>query len=117
MEFPKDRSAKKRDIYICLILAWIPLLCMAFSHIKSEQVARFGSVMVFFGAAGEYMLMNNKMKNLYRAIEIASRPNTDVIVDDTSTYISFALHITVLSGTLIWGYGDYFVDFARSVWF
>jgi len=100
-------------IVSAIIVVWVALISMVIDGCKAEYISRFGSIIVLVGAMGEYLLMNNKLNKIYEAIEIASMPYTDVVISDSSKILTVTIHITVLLGTIVWGYGDLFVNMIR----
>ena len=78
--------------------------------------ARFGALIVLFGVMSEYGLLQKELQTLYQALkgQGASVFGNSGIGDlsPSPLHQRFALcsHITIVLGTLIWGFGDWALE-------
>ena len=95
---------------LLLILAWVAGLVGLLLGLALEPMwfARFGSLMVLFSLMSEYFLLHNELNRLYVSLEK---------VDDAANIADLSpskwhhkkvwlSHLTIILGTLIWGFGD-----------
>ena len=79
--------------------------------------SRFGSLVVLCGVASEYALIQAEFSKLYAALkgEGAAAAGNVGIPDLTPTkkhkMLALISHIVIITGTLIWGFGDCFLLF------
>ena len=77
---------------------------------KFNWFARSGSVIVLLAVIVEYRISSHIYEDIQRAQLIQSKVNMSVPMKGKPTNkrkkISIAAHITLILGTLIWGYGD-----------
>lgn len=71
---------------------------------------RFGALVVLFGVAAEYSLVQSEMANIYQVVKERSGVWNDdhwgLEISNRQKRLSLLAHIVVVSGTLIWGFGD-----------
>lgn len=70
--------------------------------------ARFGSVVVLFAVMSEYMLLHSELNVLYKRLETVDAEDDmpDLTPSKWHRKKVWLAHITVVIGTLIWGFGD-----------
>ncbi len=95
---------------LLLVLAWFAGLVGLVLGLALEPMwfARFGSLMVLFSLMGEYFLLHNELNRLYASLE---RVDDSGDIPDLSPskwhYKKVWLsHLTIILGTLVWGFGD-----------
>ena len=100
---------KKKSILL-LILAWVSGVIGLTLGLFLEPLwfARFGSLIVLFAAMSEYSLLHGELNRLYIRLE---KVDADMDMPDLTPskwhLKKMALsHITLVMGTLIWGFGD-----------
>jgi hypothetical protein len=75
--------------------------------------ARFGSVIVLFGIIAEFILLQNQFSALYSSLNgqgaavFGGTGIPDLTPSKWKRIQSTLAHFTVISGTLIWGFGDW----------
>lgn len=79
----------------------------------SDWFGRSGSLIVLFAVMSEYLLLKAKNEHIYNLIvkgrwnaENSLRPTGVLAPDKTHLIKEKAAHVSVVLGTLIWGYGD-----------
>jgi len=95
---------------LLLLLAWLSGLVGLILGFVVEPMwfARFGSLVVLFSLMSEYSLLHSELNRLYAGL---SKVDSDDDIPDLSpskwhhkkVWLS---HITIVMGTLIWGFGD-----------
>ncbi len=100
----------KKKSGLLLILAWVMGAIGLILGLWLEPLwfARFGSLVVLFAAMSEYRLLHGELNRLYDRLE---KVDADMDMPDLTpskwhmkkVWIS---HITLVLGTLIWGFGD-----------
>ena len=98
-----------------VVIAWI--ICILFYCIAtlygSHWFSRSGSLMVLLGAMSEYLLLQNQTTHMSTILRgtgtFGGSPITSVDPPEYHKNISKYVHITVILGTFIWGFGDLFV--------
>ncbi len=96
----------------CLVASWAVVLISIYLEIISSQawIFRSGSLMVLFAVVAEYNLLKGRDEHHRdQLIEYAStgQVNFDRIHPSKSHQrLETISHVTVIIGTLIWGYGD-----------
>ena len=76
----------------------------------------FGSLIVLFGVASEYSLIQLEFKSLYEALkgQGAAVAGNDGIPDLSPnkfhSYLALLSHMIIILGTLVWGFGEFFLD-------
>ena len=96
---------------LCLLTAWLTgalgfLLGVA---ISPDWFARFGSLVVLLALIGEFSLLKSELYHLYDRLG-----NSDDGLVHTKDFKpsrwhnkkSILLHLTIVCGTIIWGFGD-----------
>jgi len=100
----------KKKSGLLLLLSWVAGVVGLFLGLTIEPLwfARFGSLMVLLTAMSEYSLLHSELNILYEKLE-----NNDTIEEITDIMPSrwhqkkvHLTHITLVLGTLIWGFGD-----------
>lgn len=105
----------KNKTLLFLVIAWIMggaglLLGLVFDPV---WFARFGSLVVLFSVMGEYSLLHIELNGLYSRLD-KIRAEDDIPDLSPSKWHrkKFRMtHITVITGTLIWGFGDLMLAF------
>lgn len=101
----------------CLLFSWLlaivgfvlGVLC------APEWFGRFGSLIVLFAVMSEYSLLQFELSNLYRALHgqgaaVFGNPGIpDLTPSKWHQRQAMLSHITIVIGTLIWGFGDKWV--------
>jgi len=102
----------------CLIVAW---LTSAFSFYfstlyGSHWFSRSGSLIILFSVMAEYQLIIEKQNYIYLLVtkgriqtEQSIRPKGNFEPSNAHKRKEIATHVSVVIGTLIWGYGDLFI--------
>jgi len=95
---------------LLLLLAWLAGLVGLILGLVLEPLwfARFGSLVVLFSLMSEYFLLHGELNTLYARL---SKIDSDDDIPDLSpskwhnkkVWLS---HLTIIIGTLIWGFGD-----------
>jgi hypothetical protein len=95
---------------LLLILAWAAGLIGFVMGVIFEPMwfARFGSLVVLFSLVGEYALLHNELDRLYVSLEKVedSGDIPDLSPSKWHHKKVWLSHLTVVFGTLIWGFGD-----------
>lgn len=70
--------------------------------------ARFGSLVVLFGVMSEYSLLHNELDVLYRRLDHIDADDDIPDLSPSKWHMKkvFVAHLTVIAGTVIWGFGD-----------
>jgi hypothetical protein len=100
----------------CLLSSWLfGLIGLTLGFIcKPEWFGRFGSLIVLFAVMSEYALLQFELSKLYQSLkgEGGSECGNSGIPDlKPSTWHqqqALMSHITIVIGTIIWGFGDQF---------
>ena len=103
---PSWMMKSQRWSLVHLLIAWfvgaIGLICGIL--LEPGWFSRFGALIVFFGAAAEYELLQLDFDWLRQGLTadrgVDARPSV------WQTRKQWMAHITVGSGTVIWGFGD-----------
>lgn len=95
---------------LLLLLAWAAGLVGLVLGIWLEPLwfARFGSLVVLFSVMSEYSLLHGELNVLYQRLE---KVDADMDMPDlkpSKWHLKkvWMSHITIVIGTLIWGFGD-----------
>jgi|SRR5690625_1083407 len=87
-------------------------LCMGIT-IEPQWFSRFGALVVLCGVVAEYRLVKIEMDNIYDVVEKRSgRWNDDhwgLELPKPNKVLSWTAHLIVGVGTVIWGFGDFFL--------
>lgn len=100
----------KKKSGLLLLLAWLSAAIGLIVGLALEPLwfARFGSLVVLFAVMSEYTLLHNELRILYDNIE--NNQSISQIEDITPSRWHqkkmWLTHLTVILGTLIWGFGD-----------
>ncbi len=95
-------------------MAWVlGLLGLVLGLFVSPNLfARFGSLIVLFALIGEFALLKGELSLLYLRLS----DNGDGVVHSRDftpsrwhNKKSFLVHVTIVAGTIIWGFGDLFL--------
>lgn len=105
----------KKKSSLLILLSWFCGGLGLFLGLLIEPLwfARFGSLVVLFSAMSEYALLHSELDRLYARLE---KVDSDDDIPDLSPSkwhqkkVLFT-HITLISGTLIWGFGDLLITF------
>ncbi|BBP46092.1 hypothetical protein THMIRHAS_14650 [Thiosulfatimonas sediminis] len=99
-----------RRASLFLMLAWAFGLLGLLLGIVVEPLwfARFGSVVVLFAVMSEYMLLHSELNVLYNRLETVTAEDDmpDLTPSKWHRKKVWMAHLTVVVGTLIWGFGD-----------
>lgn len=100
----------KKKSGLLLVLSWLAGgigLILGF-FFDPMWFARFGSLVVLFAIMSEYTLIHNELKILYESLEhhTSIEDITDITPSRWHHKKAWLTHITVVLGTLIWGFGD-----------
>ena len=110
----------------CILFSWVvgAIGLMLGVCVSPEWFGRFGSLIVLFAVMSEYALLQSELNNLYAALkgQGAAEFGNDTGIPDlsvskwhrTQTLMS---HSTIVVGTLIWGFGDIFIECNYSACF
>ena len=100
----------KKKSALLLVLAWIMGVVGLILGVWLDPLwfARFGSLIVLFSAMSEYSLLHGELNRLYDRLE---KVDADMDMPDLTpskwhfkkVWVS---HLTLVLGTLIWGFGD-----------
>lgn len=95
---------------LLIVFAWVSGLIGLLLGLWFDPLwfARFGSVIVLFAAMSEYILLHGELNRLYMRLEHVDADSD--MPDLTPSKWHFKkvrlTHITLIIGTLIWGFGD-----------
>jgi hypothetical protein len=113
-----------KTAHILLSIAWIPFFVLLVSlwaiNLEPEYLSRYGSVMVLCAVVAEFNLHTFKVRVLdmkvarleaeidpNRSIEFSEDAKRDLEArHDHTGELSAHLNVTIVLGTIIWGYGD-----------
>ena len=100
----------------CLILAWAVVFVSLSAEIEfgGNWLARSGSLMVLFSVMANYVLLQDR--DAYHSEKLKQHGAGDQPVDFSKIhpsrvhqYLESTSQISVVIGTVIWGYGDLFL--------
>ena len=95
---------------LLLLLAWSAAVIGLLLGLVFEPLwfARFGSLGVLFAAMGEYSLLHGELHRLYERLEKvdADMDMPDLTPSKWHLKKVWMSHLTLIFGTLIWGFGD-----------
>jgi len=101
----------------CLVISWV-LLAIGFglgTKIDPMFFSRFGSIVVLLGIMSEYSLIKIELATLYKTLKgqgaavAGNRGISDLTPDNWHQKQALLAHITIVTGTLVWGFGDLFI--------
>ncbi|MDX1351456.1 MAG: hypothetical protein R3254_00490 [Thiomicrorhabdus sp.] len=100
----------KKKSGLLLLLSWLAGLVGLVLGLTLEPLwfARFGSVVVLFAVMSEYSLLHGELKILYDSLEanVTIKEIDDITPSRWHQKKVHLTHITLITGTLIWGFGD-----------
>jgi hypothetical protein len=100
----------KKKNGLLLVFAWLAGLLGLGLGLWIEPIwfARFGSIVVLLAVMSEYSLLHNELRILYDNLEHKDsiKEITDITPSEWHQKKAWLTHITVVVGTLIWGFGD-----------
>ena len=96
---------------LCLLLAWTAgTVGLLFGLLVAPHwLGRSGSVIVLFALIGEFSLMRGELHRLYLRLAGGNdgmARGADFTPSRWHNKKSVLLHLTIVAGTLIWGFGD-----------
>ncbi|MBN2865428.1 MAG: hypothetical protein JXK16_05415 [Thiotrichales bacterium] len=95
---------------LLLLLAWAAgLLGLVLGLVFDPTwFARFGSLVVLFSVMSEYSLLHGELHILYQRLEkvMAEDDMPDLTPSKWHLKKVWISHVTIVIGTLIWGFGD-----------
>ena len=101
-----------RKPIIFLIIAWLLVLLSLYLEIiwRGTLFSRSGSLMVLFAFIAEYYLLRTRDRyhsNQLKAYSRGDQVNFEEVHPSKShQYLEKVSHITIIIGTVMWGYGD-----------
>lgn len=105
-------KTNRRKPIIFLIISWLLVLFSFYLEAiwRSSLFSRSGSLMVLFAFIAEYYLLRVRDKYHSNQLKTYSRGNQvnfkEIHPSKSHQYLEKVSHITVIIGTIIWGYGD-----------
>lgn len=110
---------KYKSIITFIIFAWLAMTIGVFMELYIAQgfFSRFSSITVIFAIIAEYWLLKTEMHNLYTSLQgqgAAEAGNTGIQnIDPPKSHnpLQIIAHITVITGTFMWGFGDCFFNY------
>ena len=95
---------------LLLLLAWLAgLLGLVLGLVlEPSWFARFGSLVVLFSVMSEYSLLHGELNVLYQRLEkvMAEDDMPDLTPSKWHLKKVWVSHVTIIAGTVIWGFGD-----------
>ena len=96
---------------LCLLGAWLAgLIGLVLGvFIDGAWFGRFGSLIVLFALIGEFSLLKGELYRLYERLSDESEDyvrSKDYAPSRWHAKKSVALHLTIVVGTVVWGFGD-----------
>jgi len=95
---------------LLILLAWASGLIGLILGVSLEPLwfARFGSVIVLFAVMSEYSLLHGELNRLYMRLETVDAEDDMPNLSPSKWHLKkvWLSHITLVVGTLIWGFGD-----------
>lgn len=101
---------------VCLILAWAVVIASLLAEMKfgGNWLSRSGSMMVLLSVMSNYILLQDR--DTYHSEKLQEYESAGQVVDFSKIhpsrahqYLEFMSQISVIIGTVIWGYGDLFI--------
>ena len=96
-----------------LLLAWAAGLIGFLMGLVFEPIwfSRFGSLIVLFAVMSEYALLHGELNLLYQRLEkvMAEDDMPDLTPSKWHVKKVWMSHITIIVGTITWGFGDLFL--------
>ncbi|MBO1924087.1 hypothetical protein [Thiomicrorhabdus sp. 6S3-12] len=104
-----------RRASLFLLLAWVFGIIGMLLGVFLEPMwfARFGSLVVLFAVMSEYALLHGEFDVLYRKLDKldVGEDIPDLSPSKWQRKKVWAAHLTVVVGTLVWGFGDLLIWF------
>ena len=96
---------------LCLLAAWLTGLIglLLGLGLTADWFARFGSLVVLLAVIGEFSLLKSELYHLYDRLGNSDDGlvhSKDFKPSRWHTKKSILLHLTIVGGTIIWGFGD-----------
>jgi len=95
---------------LLLLVAWAAgLLGLVLGLVFDPMwFARFGSLVVLFSVMSEYSLLHGELNVLYQRLEkvMAEDDMPDLTPSKWHLKKVWVSHVTIIAGTVIWGFGD-----------
>jgi len=100
----------KKKSGLLLLISWLAGIIGLILGLTLEPIwfARFGSLIVLFAVMSEYSQLHSELKIIYDNLESHStiKEIDDITPSSWHQKKAFLTHITLVIGTLIWGFGD-----------
>lgn len=100
---------KKKSVLL-LLLAWTSGIIGLILGLWFEPLwfARFGSLIVLFSVMSEYSLLHGQLKRLYSRLEKVNAEDDMPDLTPSKWHLKkvWMSHVTIVAGTIIWGFGD-----------
>jgi hypothetical protein len=100
---------KKKSILL-LLLAWLSAFIGLILGVWLDPLwfARFGSLIVLFSVMSEYSLLHGELNRLYIRLETVDADDDmpDLTPSKWHNKKVWMSHVTIVAGTIIWGFGD-----------
>ncbi len=100
----------KKKSGLLLLIAWLAGLVGVALGILLEPLwfARFGSLVVLFAVMSEYVLLHSELNRLYIQLEGVDHGDDIPDLSPSKWHRKKVMlsHVTIVLGTLIWGFGD-----------
>ena len=95
----------------CLLLSWLmaAIGILLGLSITPAWFARFGSLVVLLALIGEFSMLRAELTRLYDRLSNSDDGlvhSKDFTPSRWHNKKSILLHLTIVSGTIIWGFGD-----------
>ena len=105
-----------------LAFALLSALCGLYLGVSCEYkwFGNFGALIVLFGVASEYSLMQLELKALYASLTGQGKPMDggqgipDLRPKGLHRKLVLVSHTMVVSGTLVWGFGEWFLGWVLA---
>ena len=96
---------------LCLLVSWsmIAIGLLVGIGVDASWFARFGSLVVLFALIGEFALLKSELLRLYARLSSSEDGlvhTKDYTPSRWQNKKSVLLHMTIIIGTIIWGFGD-----------
>ncbi|WP_421840580.1 hypothetical protein [Marinobacter algicola] len=101
------------SILLATIMALAGLTLGVYSDPK--WFGNFGALVVMFGVASEYALLQNELKALYSALkgkgaaECGNNGIPDLSPGEFHSKLAFISHMVIVLGTGLWGFGEWYL--------
>ncbi|MEO9736424.1 MAG: hypothetical protein ABJF90_05140 [Lentilitoribacter sp.] len=100
---------------ICLAIAMALVGLSLGIYIEPKWFGNFGALVVMFGVASEYSLLQHELKALYSALrgQGAAVCGNDGIPDLSPgkfhSRLALISHLVIVLGTVLWGFGEWYL--------